>query len=240
MTNSSNTNSWTFTGEVRLNVQLRQIGNGKTMLPLTMENGSVHVSFVCFSPLSDQLAGLQQGQTISVNGYMKNRKCDKCGHYHVNLIAKQVSLDNGRTWLSDDQQPQQIQGHQQQQGQQQSGFKQPLRQSQQHSQPQQNQPQQSRDEFLSSNQYRQQSQQSLSGQQGSMADLLNNRSEPDDPVSPEGMRAQESLYSQNQPINTPQQAQESLQRYQNHVQQAPTQDDSNDIDFGAANSSHPF
>ena len=200
MTNSSNTNSWTFTGEVRLNVQLRQIGNGKTMLPLTMENGSVHVSFVCFSPLSDQLAGLQQGQTISVNGYMKNRKCDKCGHYHVNLIAKQVSTDGGRTWLSDDQQPQQNQSHQQpgqqqQPNQQQSGFKQPLRQSQQHSQPQQNQPQQSRDEFLSSNQYRQQSQQSLSGQQGSMADLLNNRSEPDDEFLSSNQYRQQSQQS---------------------------------------------
>ena len=59
---------------------------------------------------------------------------------------------------------------------------------------QQQQPKQSRDEFLSTNQYRQQP---ATGQQqqGKMADLLNNRTDPDSPVTPEAMEAQSQLYS---------------------------------------------
>lgn len=276
--NNSNSNSWQYLGQVKFSVQLRPISDGKTMLPLILENGNTNIEFVCFSPLSDQLFNLQQGQTVSVNGYMKNRKCDNCGHYHVNLIAKSVSLDGGKTWLSDDQQQQQNQHQpgfnqplqQQQQAQpqnavyvqgqqgrkppqfQQKQVRPPVQQSETFQQPvqneqvahlqqcqsqfqQQNQPQQSRDEFLSNNQYRQQSAQ---GQQGSMAQLLNNRSEPDTPVSPAGVAAQQKLYEK--PIETYQQAETSLQNYQNHAQQTPLQDDSDIIDFDAIDQGQPF
>ena len=223
--NSNNSNRWQYIGQIKLPVQLRSISNGKTMLPITLENGSTNINFVCFSPLSDQLSELQQGQTISVTGYMKNRKCEQCGHYHVNLIAKSVSLDNGHTWLSDDQQNHQQ--HPQQQPLQQAiqGFQQP---------PRQQQPKQSREEFLSTNQYRQQSAQ---GQQGKMTDLLNNRTPEDSPVTPAAMEAQTKLYSQNQPIDTQHQAEASLQRYQANAQQAPVQDNTQTIDFDATSDS---
>ena len=225
---NNNSNCWQYVGKVLFNVQLRQIGNGKTMLPITLENGSTNVGFVCFSPLSDQLSELQQGQTISVTGYMKNRKCEQCGHYHVNLIAKSVSLDNGHTWLSDDQQNHQQQPRQQPLQQEIEGFRQ---------QPVQNQPVQSREEFLSTNQYRQQSAQGQQ-QSGGMTDLLNNRTPEDASVTPAAMEAQQKLY-QNQPIDTQHQAEASLRQYQANAQQAPVQDNTQTIDFDKTSDS-PF
>ena len=220
---NNNSNGWQYVGKVLFNVQLRQIGNGKTLLPITLENGSTNISFVCFSPLSDQLSHLQQNQTLTVTGYMKNRKCEQCGHYHANLIAKSVSLDGGKTWLSDDQQ-----NHQQQPLQQEiEGFRQPPRQQQ----PVQNRPTQSREEFLSTNQYRQQSAQGQQ-QSGGMTDLLNNRTPEDASVTPAAMEAQQKLY-QSQPIDTQHQAEASLRQYQANAQQAPVQDNTQTIDFDA-------
>ena len=232
--NSGSSNSWQYVGQVKFSPTLRTLAGGKSFLSVTVDNGNSGMSGVMFGVLAEAFHVMTgQGNTVSLTGYINQRKDSNTGYYQNSLICQAFSVDGGSSWHTEQSlkgqqqaqyQPQQqplqqaIQGFQQPQqqpvrtpAQQSQAFQEPAQNQQvahlqqcqkqfqqqapqQHQrQPMQSQPTQSRDEFLSTNQYRQQSPQGQQ-QQGKMADLLNNRTDPDSPVTPEAMEAQSQLY----------------------------------------------
>ena len=233
--NSGSSNSWQYVGQVKFSPTLRTLAGGKSFLSVTVDNGNSGMSGVMFGVLAEAFHVMTgQGNTVSLTGYINQRKDSNTGYYQNSLICQAFSVDGGSSWHTEQSlkgqqqaqyQPQQqplqqaIQGFQQPQqqpvrtpAQQSQAFQEPAQNQQvahlqqcqkqfqqqppqQHQrQPMQSQPTQSRDEFLSTNQYRQQSPQGQQ-QQGKMADLLNNRTDPDSPVTPEAVQAQNALYS---------------------------------------------
>ena len=216
--------NFTVKGTVRFAPVLKPISNGRNLLPLSIEDENGFIPVVVFSPLAETLAQqLGQGMQVTLSGRINAKKDPQSGYWYSSLIANKYSMD-GTNWVDESQCQQQplqqaIQGFQQPQqqpvrppvqqpqafqeaaqNQQVAHLQQCQKQFQQQApqqhqrQPMQSQPTQSRDEFLSTNQYRQQSPQGQQ-QQGKMADLLNNRTDPDSPVTPEAVQAQNALYS---------------------------------------------
>ena len=254
-------NDFELLGTVAFEPKLSATKNGKNILPLRLECGQNSIPTVSFSPLSEALAQiLHTGDSVGVSGFINARQDPESKYTYPCLVIQRFCL-NGKDWLGAgdvEQKPQQVvsqhansscsqgqlpldQPHMQPQAQPQM---QPQQQSHQPS-AETNQPVQTREEFLSTNQYRKQS---ATGQQsqGGMANLLNNKAQ-DGTVSQEAVAAQAVLYGKSgqadkgsqdlsQPITTTQQAEASLQQYQNGALQASTQDDSEIIDFsgGAA------
>ena len=252
-------NDFQIQGVVSFKGKPTSFQGGKQILPLRIEVRQNNIPTVAFSPIAEALMQvLNLGDEVGISGWINARQDPKSEYWYPSLVIQKFCLD-GMNWLGAEQvqqAPQQVVSQHANsscsQGQLPLDQPQMQPQAQPQMQPQQqshqpsaetNQPAQTREEFLSTNQYRKQS---ATGQQsqGGMANLLNNKAQ-DGTISQEAVAAQAVLYgksgqadkgSQNQPITTVQQATESLQQYQDGALQASTQDDSETIDFsgGAA------
>ena len=94
-------NHFEYDGNVKFNLQLRQSKAGKSYLYATFEGDSSSVNVTFFGVLAESLAAqAAQGTSVVVRGYQSSRKGSD-GYYNNQAIAREFSLNGGRSFVTE-------------------------------------------------------------------------------------------------------------------------------------------
>ena len=94
-------NEFTYDGNVKFNLQLRQSKAGKSYLYATFEGDSSSVNITFFGVLAEALVDqATQGTSVVVRGYQSSRK-GADGYYNNQSIAREFSLNGGRSFATE-------------------------------------------------------------------------------------------------------------------------------------------
>lgn len=94
-------NEFTYDGNVKFNLQLRQSRAGKSYLYATFEGDSSSINVTFFGALAEALAAqATQGASVVVRGYQSSRKGSD-GYYNNQAIAREFSLNGGRSFVTE-------------------------------------------------------------------------------------------------------------------------------------------
>ena len=91
-------NEFTYDGNVKFNLQLRQSKAGNSYLYATFEGDSSSVNITFFGVLAESLVvQATQGTSVVVRGYQTSRK-GADGYYNNQAIAREFSLNGGQSF----------------------------------------------------------------------------------------------------------------------------------------------
>ena len=94
-------NEFTYDGNVKFNLKLRQSRAGKSYLYATFEGDSSSVNVTFFGVLAESLAAqAAQGTSVVVRGYQSSRKGSD-GYYNNQAIAREFSLNGGQSFVTE-------------------------------------------------------------------------------------------------------------------------------------------
>ena len=94
-------NHFEYDGNVKFNLQLRQSRAGKSYLYATFEGDSSSINVTFFGVLAESLADqAAQGTSVVVRGYQSSRKGSD-GYYNNQAIAREFSLNGGRSFVTE-------------------------------------------------------------------------------------------------------------------------------------------
>ena len=94
-------NHFEYDGNVKFNLQLRQSKAGKSYLYATFEGDSSSINVTFFGALAEALAAqATQGTSVVVRGYQSSRK-GADGYYNNQSIAREFSLNGGRSFATE-------------------------------------------------------------------------------------------------------------------------------------------
>ena len=134
--NNNNTNSWIYTGQLKFENKLKTSAGGKVFLSVVLNNSNSGMGAIMFDTVAEAFnVMVGQGNTVSLRGYISQRKDKSTGYYHNSLICNGFSVDGGASWHTE----QSLKGQQQQIPVQQQQVRPPVQQSEQFQPPQVNQ-----------------------------------------------------------------------------------------------------
>ena len=95
-------NQWIYGGVVKFTPQLRASAAGKNFLSVVLDNGSSGMGAVMFDGLAGAFSiQIDQGNSVVLKGYINQKKDQTTGHYHNSLICTGFSLDDGKSWQTE-------------------------------------------------------------------------------------------------------------------------------------------